>query len=156
MERLPYIDEHSIQIGATREQAWNALISVLRTDLGGEGPAALARLLRVDPSRRRGDWRDTLDPDDTLLGFAIDEVTFPERLALCGRHRFSRYALIFELDAPGAKQFETPETGECVLRAQTWAEFPGPTGRIYRALVIGSRGHRLVVGRLLRNVARRA
>jgi hypothetical protein len=156
MERLPYIDEHSIQIGATQEEAWSALISVLGTDLGGEGPAMLARLLRVDPPRRRGDWRATLDPDDTLPGFAIDEVTFPERLALCGRHRFSRYALVFELDATAAKQFETPGVGECVLRAKTWAEFPGPTGRAYRALVIGSRGHRLVVGRLLRNVERRA
>jgi hypothetical protein len=38
--------------------------------------------------------------------------------------------------------------------ARTWAEFPGPAGAAYRALVIGSGGHRLVVRRMLRRVAR--
>ena len=60
----------------------------------------------------------------------------------------SRYALTFELDATG--------TACCTLRAQSWAEFPGLSGRAYRALVIGTRGHRLVVGLMLRRVARRA
>jgi hypothetical protein len=148
MERLPYIDEHSIRIGATREGVWSALASVLRSDLGGSTPGLLARMLGVVPARSRGDWRGTLQLGDTLPGFAVAEVRFPERLALCGEHRFSRYALVFELDAS--------DGARCTLRAQTWAEFPGGAGRAYRALVIGTRGHRVVVRRMLRRVARRA
>jgi hypothetical protein len=84
----------------------------------------------------------------TLPGFAVAEINAPKRLELRGGHRFSNYALVFELDATNL--------AGCTLRAQTWAEFPGLTGRAYRALVIGSRGHRVVVRRMLRRVARRA
>jgi hypothetical protein len=148
MEQLPYIDEHSITIDATREQVWDVLAPTLRADFGGAASAPLARLLGLAPARSRGNWHGRLRPGDALPGFAVAETHAPERLALCGRHRFSRYALVFELDATGGAR--------CALRAQTWAEFPGLTGRVYRALVIGSGGHRLVVRRLLRNVARRA
>lgn len=147
MEQLPYIDEHSIQIRATREEAWRALVSVLRTDLGGSTTLPLTRLLGVEPAQLRGDWRGEIRLGDTLPGFAVAETRSPERLALHGEHRFSRYALVFELDATDA--------AGCTLRAQTWAEFPGNAGRAYRALVIGTRGHRVVVHRLLRKVARR-
>jgi hypothetical protein len=147
MEQLPYIDEHSIVIDATREHVWEALAPALRRDFGSTASAPLTRLLRLAPAQTRGNWRGMLSPGDALPGFAVAETHAPERLELRGRHRLSRYALVFELDATGAAC--------CTLRAQTWAEFPGLTGRIYRALVIGSGGHRLVVRRLLRNVARR-
>jgi hypothetical protein len=147
MEQLSYIDEHSIAIDATRERVWGILAPVLRRYLGVAAPASLTRLLGLTPVEARGDWRGTLHPGDALPGFAVAETHAPERLALRGGHRFSRYALVFELDATGAG---------CILHAQTWAEFPGLAGRAYRALVIGSGGHRLVVRRLLRNVARRA
>jgi hypothetical protein len=42
------------------------------------------------------------------------------------------------------------------LRAQTHAAFPGIVGQLYRAAVIGSGAHRLVVRRLLSRVARAA
>ena len=122
-------------------------MSVFRTDLGGNAPRSLTRLLGVVPARSQGDWRGPLHLGDTLPGFAVAEIHPPERLALRGEHRFSRYALVFELDAT--------DTARCTLRAQTWAEFPGSAGRVYRALVIGTRGHRVVVRRLLRKVARR-
>jgi hypothetical protein len=148
MEDLPFIDEHSTKVDATRERVWEALVSVLRTDLGGGAAAPLTRLLRVEPSSRQGDWRGPPSTGDTIPGFAVAETRAPERLALRGEHRFAHYALIFELDE---RDGET-----CTLRAQTWAEFPGLAGRLYRALVIGTRGHRLVVHRLLRHTARRA
>jgi hypothetical protein len=148
MEQLPYIDEHSTEIQAAPDRVWAALVSVLRTDLGRIAPKALKGLLRVEPSQWQGDWRGALSPGDALPAFAVVESDPPRRLALHGQHRFSRYALIFELDQGAA--------GNCSLRAQTWAEFPGPSGRVYRALVIGTRAHRLVVWRLLRNVGRRA
>jgi hypothetical protein len=147
MEDLPYIDEHSIQIGATPEQVWSALVSVLRRDLGG-APAPLARLLGLRPERWQGDWHETLRSGHAMPGFEVAQVSAPERLALRGRHRFSRYALVLELDGDDA--------AGCVLRAQTWAEFPGLAGRAYRALVIGTGGHRLVVWGLLRRTRRRA
>lgn len=127
---------------------WSALASVLRTDLGAPTPVLLTRLLELAPAKSRGDWRGTLSPGDALPGFAVAEADEPERLALRGQHRFSRYALVFELDATGAAR--------CTLRAQSWGEFRGLTGRAYRALVIGTGGHQLFVRRLLRNVARRA
>ncbi len=148
MEQLPYIDEHSITIDAAREHVWDVLAQVLRKDFGGPASAPLTRLLAVVPAEERGDRRGTLHTGDALPGFAVAETRVPERLELRGRHRFSSYALVFELDATG--------TDRCTLRAQTWAEFPGPIGRVYRALVVGSGGHRLVVCRLLRNVARHA
>ena len=150
MERLPYIDEHSLRIAAHPEAVWRALLSTLRSDLGGRAPGAFARLLGVTPAGRQGEWREAIQPGDSLPGFAVTESVPERRLALSGSHRFSRYVLVFELDAG-------TETGapDCTLRAQTWAEFPGRSGRIYRALVIGSRGHRLVVDRLLHQTARR-
>ncbi len=148
MERLPYIDEHSIQIGATRERVWPALVSVVHGSLGRIAPAPLIGPMEVSPGRSSGDWSGTPHPGDALPAFEVGEVISPERLELCGRHRFSRYALVFELDATGVDS--------CTLRARTWAEFPGLGGHIYRTLVIGTRVHRLVVRRLLRDVARRA
>jgi hypothetical protein len=148
MEQLPYIDEHSILIGATREGVWQALTSTLGSGLGKAAQSPLVRLLRVAPSETWGDWEGAIHPGDTLPGFAVREVDAPKRLALCGGHRFSRYALVFELEATGPAR--------CTLRALTWAAFPGLTGRAYRALVIGSRGHRVVVRQMLREVASRA
>ncbi len=147
MERLPYIDEHSIVIGASRERVWGVLASALRASLGRTAPTPLTRLLGLKPAQSRGERSGTLHPGDALPGFTVAKADIPERLALRGQHRFSRYALTFELDPTGENC--------CTLRARTWAEFPGLTGRAYRALVIGSGGHRLVVRRLLRNIARR-
>lgn len=48
-------------------------------------------------------------------------------------------------DAPG---------GGTLLRATTYAEFPGLRGRGYRALVIGSRLHVVATRGMLRSVAR--
>ncbi len=57
------------------------------------------------------------------------------------------YKLIFLLsDADGGTR----------VAAQTWAAFPGLKGRIYRALVIGSGGHRIVVRRMLKRIAAQA
>jgi hypothetical protein len=150
MERLPYIDEHSLHMEATCEQVWPALLAMLRNDLGGRESASFTRLLGTVPGGLQGDWRGTPAPGDSLPGFEVSEILPLRRLALRGHHRFSRYALVFELDPD-----DQADTSGCTLRAQSWAEFPGATGRAYRALVIGSHGHRLVVRRLLRQVARR-
>jgi len=148
MENLPYIDEHAMNVAAGRERAWAALLSVLGAELGGAASARAARLLGCVPARRGGDWAGEVRAGATLPGFVIDQVRSPSHLALSGRHRFSRYALVFELEQIG------PERAR--VRAQTRAAFPGLLGGAYRALVIGSGAHRIVVRRLLRGVARRA
>ncbi len=144
---MPYIDEHATEIGATRERAWTALIANLR-GLERAVPAALAGPWGLQPPRARGDWSATPQAGDCLPGFAVERSRPPRELALCGRHRFSRYALVFELD-------ETAGPG-CTLSARSYAEFPGLKGRAYRALVIGTGGHRAMVRRMLADIARRA
>ncbi|WP_337588776.1 hypothetical protein [Mycolicibacterium aromaticivorans] len=56
--------------------------------------------------------------------------------------------MIFLLD-------DDPVGGTRVV-AQSWAAFPGFMGRIYRALVIGSGGHRVVVRNMLKRIAQQA
>ena len=147
MERLPYIDEHSRSIGAARERAWAALIAI-GAELGASAPVRVVRLARLEPPGATGDWSGEPSAGATRPGFAVKEVHAPSRLALAGSHRFSRYSLVFELDEAGPDR--------TLMRARTRAAFPGALGRAYRALVIASGGHRIVVARLLRKIEARA
>lgn len=90
--------------------------------------------------------RDPHDPSTVPFGFVLDEARPPVRFALKGRHWFAVYRWVFELDA-----LDGPARTR--LRAATWADFPGIHGKAYRALVIGTRGHRVVVRRTLKRVA---
>jgi hypothetical protein len=89
--------------------------------------------------------RDPNDPSTVPVGFVLAEATPPVRLALKGRHPFAIYRWVFELDAEGPQRTQ--------VRSQTWAAFPGLHGKIYRALVIGSGAHRVVVRRTLKRIA---
>ncbi|OBH01954.1 hypothetical protein A5696_12770 [Mycobacterium sp. E2699] len=89
--------------------------------------------------------RDPRDPSTVPPGFVLDEARAPERLALRGRHPFAVYRWVFELDAGSAHRTR--------VRALTWAAFPGIHGKAYRALVIGTGGHRAVVRRTLHRIA---
>ncbi|AFP37317.1 hypothetical protein MSMEI_0837 [Mycolicibacterium smegmatis MC2 155] len=90
---------------------------------------------------------DAADPR-APFGFAIADFEPGQRLSLRGRHVFAVYEWVFILDASGPRQTR--------LRSQTWAAFPGPHGKVYRALVIGTGGHRVVVRRTLKRIAGRA
>lgn len=92
--------------------------------------------------------RDPHDPSTVPTGFVLDEARAPERFALKGRHPFAVYRWVFELDDEPA--------GGTRLRALTWAAFPGVHGKAYRALVIGTGGHRVAVRRTLKRVAAKA
>ncbi len=72
MERLPYIDEHAITVGAGRADTWSALLRVL--------------------------CRDPADPSTAPRGFVVDEARAPARFALRGRHPFAVYRWVFELE----------------------------------------------------------
>ena len=139
MERsfyMNHIDEHRVAIEGSPEQAWERVRRVLRGAFGGR--SAFAGLLGCEPAT--GTERFDGRVGDALPGFRVVGAD-AHRLALEGRHRFSRYRLTFLLT-------------DGVLRARTDADFPGLHGRLYRAAVIGSGGHRVLTRRLLRQVAR--
>ena len=144
MAELPHIDEHAAWIDAEPDLVWRALGKVVAAN---SPPRArpFGRLLGVRPLERSG---DPLSVGSTILGFRTARVQPEAELALEGEHRFSRYALIFRIHPASG--------GGSSLRAETRAEFPKARGRVYKALVIGTRGHVVVVRRLLRSVKVRA
>jgi hypothetical protein len=128
---LPYVDELALTIDAPRALVWDALLRHIDQLLQATSERRLARVLGTEPT----------------AGFRQSERIVQRRLALTGRHRFARYELMFEL-ADAAKG--------TVLRAITYAAFPGLGGRIFRALVIGTRLHVLATRGMLTAVQRRA
>jgi hypothetical protein len=145
LERLPPIDEHGTLVLAPVEETWEALLAVVRASLDGRPTARVARALGCAHTEASGEI-DRIG--STLPGFIVTRVVEPGVLALEGQHRFSRYGLVFRL--------EPTKDERTLLRAETRAEFPGIRGRAYKALVIGTRGHVLLVNRILRAVRRRA
>ncbi len=138
-EELPFLDEHREQVGVPADVAWTALVGVLRRRMGGAG--TLARVLGCDPVDGTPGFSGRVG--ETLPGFRVVDSEPGRRLALRGQHRFARYALTFLIDGDQ-------------LRARSEAAFPGIQGRLYRALLMGTGGHRLVTRGLLRQVARAA
>ncbi len=131
MESLPLIDEHRREVRATPGRTWDAVVAFVHAGLLRPAPTSFVRLWRLSPAS----------------GFAIAEESPPRHLVLRGQHRFSRYELAFDV-APGS--------GSVVLTARTAAEFPGISGSVYRALVIGSGGHGVIVRHMLRRIAKSA
>ena len=146
MGHLPEIDVHDPPVAASPDRAWRALGTVLAGTCR-DVPQPLAVAWGLEPRTRTDDWDDP-QVGSTIPGFAVAEIEPPRMLTLRGRHRFSRYEFRFALDDAEPDRVE--------LHAHTSAAFPGPHGRIYRALVIGTGGHAVAVRRLLENVARRA
>jgi hypothetical protein len=143
VEDLPRIDEHTITIRVDDPMlVWNTLGEVIGRLW--RVPSLGTRLLQAEPAIRSG---DPLLAGSTLPGFTVVRAEPGKELALGGHHRFSSYALIFRLVA-GERH--------TTLSAETRATFPGAGGRVYRRLVIGTRGHILVVRALLRATRRRA
>jgi len=145
IESLPFVDAHYLEIAATPEQVWDALIGVLDAISEGRSGAPVARALGCAQTDAEGEAGEI---GSTIPGFVITRSIRPAVLALMGQHRFSRYALIFSI-------IEKP-SGLVLLSAQTRAEFPGRRGKLYRGLVIGTRGHVLATTGILRRVRKRA
>jgi ketosteroid isomerase-like protein len=135
---LPYIDEHDVLVAAAPETVWRHLAAAVGRP--GRAAAAVAAMLGAVPRRASG---EPLTEGATLPGFSVREAVPGDRLVLVGHHRFSEYALVYSL---------AEEPGGTRLRARTHARFPGIPGGLYRTLVIGSRGHRVLVRRILRGV----
>jgi hypothetical protein len=124
------VDVHAITIAAPRDLVWTSLRRYATTSIGFADGNPLARILGTAPRS----------------GFEVAEEVSGEKLDLVGRHRFSRYALVFELHDLA------PDSTE--LRAVTYAAFPGLRGRVYRVMVIGTRAHVAATKGMLRAVRR--
>jgi hypothetical protein len=144
IESLPFVDEHSVEVAASLDDTWAALIAVMGS--GSRAAAPVARALGCLSTRRSGEFGRI---GTTIPGFIVTRSVPPAVLALMGEHRYSRYALIFRI---------AEQTGDRPprLSAETRAQFPGRSGSIYRGLVIGSHGHVLATSSILRSVRRRA
>ena len=79
---LPFVDEHRTTIEAPREVVWPRLREHVHRMLAPDAHGVLTRLLGTEPP----------------AGFEVSEEVPEERVVLSGRHRFSRYALVLELD----------------------------------------------------------
>ncbi len=145
IESLPFVDEHAVEVEASAERTWAAMLATVRGLGRGHGRLAARALgcLSLDSSGEIGRI------GSTMPGFIVTRSIPPALLALMGEHRFSRYALVFSVTPLG--------DGDHVrVAAETRAEFPGRSGRVYRRLVIGSRGHVLATRTILRAIKRRA
>ena len=138
-EQLPFLDEHREHVDVPADVAWTAVVGVLRRRMGGA--RSLARVLGCDPPEGTPGFSGRVG--DTLPGFRVVDSEPGRRLVLQGRHRFARYALTFLIEGDQ-------------LCARSEAAFPGIHGRLYRALLMGSGGHRLVTRGLLGQMARAA
>jgi hypothetical protein len=145
-QRLPHIDEHSVEIAASPEAVWEALLRVVDGSFGSTATGRAAGLLGCADVSASGPR--PLAAGSALPGFHVESAERPRELALAGNHRFSDYLLIFHLDEL--------DSGRTRLRAETRALFPGLKGAVYRTLVIGTRAHVLVTRRLLGAVKQRA
>jgi hypothetical protein len=143
---LPYVDELTIDVDASRDTTWAALLRVVEQSFAsarGRGPA---RLLSCEDTEFSGPR--PLAQGSAFPGFHVETAEPGSELALAGRHRFSTYLLTFRIEDAGA--------GGTTIIAETRAAFPGVQGAIYRALVIGTRMHVVVTRRLLTAAKRRA
>lgn len=143
---LPFVDEHARGVAATPEAVWAALAGAMAGATGGALAGSYARAIRSDPDAPTGTFPSE---GSAIPGFRVARADPPRALVLAGRHRFSTYVLAFRLQ---------PTEGGRATRivAVTRAAFPGVAGRAYRLAVIGTRGHAVMMRRILREVARRA
>ena len=129
---LAYTPRPRVQeVPGSSDVTWEALERWTSRHLSRPAPKAFVWAWRLVPSS----------------GFGVAESRKPSRLVLAGHHRFARYELAFDVGTDG---------GHTTLRARTFARFPGVLGFFYRAVVIGSGGHAIVVRRMLRSVAHEA
>lgn len=139
-DEVAHVDKHSVAISASREVVWAALIRTVSNALSGERAQRIARFLGCEPAEACG------SPEvvgSWLPGFRVDASQKPALLTLAGHHRYSRFALVFRLEA---------RDGRTWCRAETRAHFPGWRGRLYRAAVLGTGAHRFLVTRMLRSI----
>jgi hypothetical protein len=153
-DELPFIDAHSIDVNAPPERVWDTLVwEVLPQFGGGWGRLGTGRLGRMSARILGAPYADPPVPGSgvpqTIVGFRVERAERPSLIELTGEHRFAAYTLILSIET-------ADDESKSRLTAQTRAAFPGTAGRAYRAAVIGTGAHQLIVRRLLSRVRRLA
>ena len=143
---LPLIDVFDTVIEASAPAVYEALTRHLGRSLGTAGTRVACGILGC--AHRGASLTTPPVEGQEVSGFVVAEARAPVRLVLEGRHRFASYRLSFTVDPLAHNRVQ--------LSARTEALFPGFTGTLYRALVIGSGGHEIVARRMLAAVAGRA
>ncbi|MFJ5266536.1 hypothetical protein ACIQAC_39405 [Streptomyces sp. NPDC088387] len=144
--RHPFVDEHVTTVGASPDAVWQALTATVEAAYTSGRAVRYARLVGCDPATASGPR--PLAEGSTLPGFRVLTAEPPGALVLEGRHRFSAYTLAFRIDEL------TPN--RCHVRAESRALFPGPSGTLYRRLVIGTSTHSYLMRRMLATIRSRA
>jgi hypothetical protein len=140
------LDEHTALIAASVDDVWPSLLEAVDRAFSRPGAGPYARLVGcADPT---SSGPRPLGEGSTIPGFRVSLALPGRELLLEGRHRFSSYALRFVLEPLG------PASSR--LRAESLADFPGLSGRLYRGLILGTGAHVLAVRRLLAAVRRRS
>ncbi|MFE9021798.1 hypothetical protein ACFYNL_25030 [Streptomyces sp. NPDC007808] len=143
---LPFVDAHTSIVAAAPDAVWRAVAETMDQNSDGRGTKAVARLLGCADLAARGPRPPAAG--SAIPGFHVVTAVPGRELALAGSHRFSTYALVFRLEEAGP--------GRTRVRAESWAAFPGPAGRLYRLAVIGTGGHARGMRHILTTVRRRA
>jgi hypothetical protein len=151
---LPFIDEHSSDVNASPQRVWDTLVgTVLPRFGGGWGCLGTTHFGRVGARLLAAPYPDLpvtcSGVPQTIVGFRVERAERPSLIILAGEHRFAAYTLT--LSIAGAES-----DSKSRLTAQTRAAFPRGAGRLYRAAVIGTGAHVVVVRRLLHRVRRLA
>ena len=145
------MDVHTVTIPASREAAWAGLERYVAGLLRGVERNPLAKLLGLEP--RAGFERSVSRPpeclDLTALGRQEEWEDSPEGYPQTPPYEW--WNLHDEYD-----QSARCPAGSTSLHAHSYAEFPGVHGRVYRALVIGTRAHVVATNHMLRSVRRRS
>jgi hypothetical protein len=143
---LPFVDDHAVTVGAPAAVVWVELVETLDRSFSGLVTGWYVRA--VGGLDRDASGPRPLTTGSTFPGFHVVRSVPGRELALEGRHRFSTYALTFRLDPAGPDRTR--------LRAESRATFPGVLGATYRALVLGTHGHVVLMRRMLGSIRDRA
>lgn len=145
-EPLPFVDEHHVDVALASDDVWLLLLESVDRSFGHPVAAGYARLIGCDDTTVSGPR--PLGVGSAVPGFHVIAIEPRSRLVIGGHHRFASYTLTFRLESTGRQRSR--------LYGETRAAFPGPGGRVYRALIIGTGGHVVAVRRMLAGVKRRA
>ena len=143
---LPFVDAWSVDVEASPRSVWDTVLDSMPGPYGSLALRVWAVVWGADPAEANGLAAHVLGAERP--GLAVCEVVPPATYALAGRHRFARYQVVFRIDQRDVTRSR--------LTAETFADFPGTAGRLYRAVVIDSRAHALVVRATLQVLRLRA
>jgi hypothetical protein len=143
---LPFVDAWSVDIEAPPRVVWEVLLASVPGPRPGAVLRAWAAVWRAEPADSNGLAPHVLGAERP--GLAVCEVVPASTYALAGRHRFARYQLVFRI---GERH-----DGRSRLTAETFASFPGTSGRLYRTLLLDAKSHAMVMWITLRLLRRRA